>query len=394
MILIRPAFVCLVSLTSAAAAARAESVCSVALTARAFDTINMSTTQNIAFASRDDLCNRTYNSLQEAQSAARSSGFNVSYGGVGIGANDAHQNSEGRWQIDQTDFCRATAEAFQAAYASSYSSQMATAALAAWSDCIKTTNQNQLFMTYQVDPSGNFLAGILKTTVNTGELDKDVRGITVSGPDAANAECTVLNVKMKANQALQKPLHLTATDTGIACSKTGDGGAAISIATSAGSLPFVEMPSREQVAKRQRELEAEQSNLEAAYADLKQKVASLRSDVKNIETGKASAKELSDAVDWIKSIKVSIFPKYFDVPAGAPSGGSIGCPDPGSGLHATAVASGMYLNEPDERNASFLRWYTWPQSSTEFGYFMINGAGKGEHPPGHFAAYIACLISK
>jgi hypothetical protein len=194
---------------------------------------------------------------------------------VGIGASGAQQNSEGRFKIDQTDFCQATAEAFQAAYTSTYSSQIATAALAAWSDCIKATNQNQLFMTYQVDPTGNFVSGILKTTVNTGELNKQIKGITVSGPEASNVRCSILNVRMEANKALQTPLRLEATDTGVACSKAGAGGAAISIATSAGSLPFIELPSTDEVARNQKKLEAQQAALQVANADLYKKLADL-----------------------------------------------------------------------------------------------------------------------
>src|ERR1700734_973476 len=81
--------------------AMAENVCDVALTSQAFDTVNATAAQNIAFAQRDNLCNQTYNSLQESQNSARQSGFNYSYAGIGIGASDARQNSEGRWKIDQ-----------------------------------------------------------------------------------------------------------------------------------------------------------------------------------------------------------------------------------------------------------------------------------------------------
>ncbi len=282
---------CSLGVLLSAPVASAQSVCAVALTSQAFDTVNSSTIQNIAFAKRDDLCNKTYSSLSEAQSAATSSGFNISYAGTGIGASQAKKNSEGRLKIDQSDFCKATAEAFQSAYTSTYSSQIASAALSAWTECVRITSQNQLYMSYLVHPTGDFLAGILKTTVNTGELNKQIKGITVSGPEAGSVECSILNVRLKANQALETPLRLETTDTGIACSKSGPNGASISIATSAGSLPFIELPSKDQVAAKQRMLEAQQSELQIANADLRKRLGHLESKLD------ATITEIADKVD-------------------------------------------------------------------------------------------------
>jgi hypothetical protein len=137
-------------------------------------------------------------------------------------------------------------------------------------------------------------------------------------------------------------------------------------------------------------------NASKDIGSLKKDIDGLHSEITVLRKENADLKAaLGTAVDRIDSIKITVFPKYFDVPPASASGGVVDCPDPGAGLHAAAVASGVYLNEPDERNASFVRWYTWPKSPTEFGYFMINGAGTGMgHPPGHFAAYIGCLSSK
>jgi hypothetical protein len=126
---------------------------------------------------------------------------------------------------------------------------------------------------------------------------------------------------------------------------------------------------------------------------LKQDVVGLHTALDALKKENADLKAaLGAATDRIDSIKVSVTSKYFPVPPASPSGGEIECPDPGNGLHTAAIASGMYLNDSNEANASFIRWYTSPKSATKFGYFMINGAGTGMgHPPGQFAAYIACL---
>jgi hypothetical protein len=129
---------------------------------------------------------------------------------------------------------------------------------------------------------------------------------------------------------------------------------------------------------------------------LRKDIVELHKKVDGLENeNKVLKAALAAAVDRLDSIKINVISKTFTVPPASPSGGVIDCPDPGNGLRTVALASGIYLNEPDERNASFVRWYTWPKSTTEFGYYMINGAGTGMgHPPGNFAAYIGCLILK
>lgn len=127
---------------------------------------------------------------------------------------------------------------------------------------------------------------------------------------------------------------------------------------------------------------------------LRKDIAGLHDRVDGLENeNKVLKAALVTAVDRVDSIKIQVISKTFTVPPASPHADVIDCPDPGKGLRTAALASGMYLNEPDERNASFVRWYTWPKSATEFGFFMINGAGSNMgHPPGNFAAYVACLI--
>ncbi|MGR9422188.1 hypothetical protein [Rhizobium leguminosarum] len=102
---------------------------------------------------------------------------------------------------------------------------------------------------------------------------------------------------------------------------------------------------------------------------------------------------IADAEDRLNSIKVVVKQTNFDVNPEAGKGDEVAC-DNEKGFRSFAIASGLFLNESNEANASFHRWYTWPISPTSFKFYMINGAGAGLHPPGHFGAYVGCLVMK
>lgn len=127
-------------------------------------------------------------------------------------------------------------------------------------------------------------------------------------------------------------------------------------------------------------------------ASLPVKVADLQSSVDKVwgelKKGNDDAVAIKARLDG-KNVLVST--QDVIVPPSRPARGTIACAQT-VGRTATAISAGMYLDEPDERNASFLRWYTWPLDTATWGYFMINAAGTGMgHPPGHFKVYIACL---
>jgi len=127
---------------------------------------------------------------------------------------------------------------------------------------------------------------------------------------------------------------------------------------------------------------------------IREEVKTLRGRVESLQSEKDSLDgRIKNAEERLASIKVVVKPTYFDVSAGAGLGGDIAC-DEEKGLRTFAIGSGLFLNESNEANASFHRWYTWPTSPTSFKYYMINAAGAGEHPPGHFAAYVGCLVMK
>ncbi|MGO6692498.1 hypothetical protein ACCS54_18950 [Rhizobium johnstonii] len=124
-------------------------------------------------------------------------------------------------------------------------------------------------------------------------------------------------------------------------------------------------------------------------------VTSLQGQIETLKNENDKLKgRIADAEDRLNSIKVVVKQTYFDVSPDAGKGDEVAC-DKEKGLRSFAIASGLFLNESNEANASFLRWYAWPTSATSFKYFMRNAAGAGiGHPAGKFAAYVGCLVMK
>lgn len=235
---------CLASLPTAAFA---QDVCSIAITAQAYDTEDYRTATNIMFAKKDDICNLTYNSLEEARQSAKNGGFNIGYKGLSIGASGAKQTAGGKVEISQTEFCRATQEDFSKAYSEQYQKQVASIALANWVECVRITNASSLFMDYSIHHSGQSFTGTVHRTANTGSFNSQITGISVVGSEKDSVVCNIGGKELTPRTVLETPYEITSTRTGVGCEKTGDGHASIAIQTSVDSLPFVHLPSKVEI---------------------------------------------------------------------------------------------------------------------------------------------------
>lgn len=223
----------------AAPSAFAQSVCDVSLTSRAFNVTQLSTSENIAMAKRDDLCNREYSSLEEAQNSAKSAGFNVSYAGVGVGASGAKQSGSSKVQIKDTEFCRATADDFKRSFSSNYNQQITDAALQAWTSCIER-NSNQLSISYFISKDGQYFSGTIIKTATTGALASTITGISVAGSAAKNVDCNIGGVAVKPGKIA---IPIDSTRTTFSCKKSTKDDVAIGVQTSSDALPPIHLPS-------------------------------------------------------------------------------------------------------------------------------------------------------
>jgi hypothetical protein len=229
------------------AVAQPADICSVALTEQAYDVEESTIQTNLMFAARDDICEKEYDSVSQARSEARSGGFNVGHAGVSIGVSGAKQSNNGKWSIKETAFCKATASDLQTSYGSEYRNQVARIAVQAWLECVKSSNQNLLYLEYAISPDGQLFTGRLRTTASTGPLQRTITGISVVGDAADTVVCNIAGKNYKPDDVGEKPVEITTTGTSVACSKSGSEGASIALQTSQSALPFVHLPSEREV---------------------------------------------------------------------------------------------------------------------------------------------------
>ncbi|MEO1018801.1 MAG: hypothetical protein AAFY56_14080 [Pseudomonadota bacterium] len=226
------------------------------------------------YANREELCNREYNSLYEARNAASGRGFTLGYSGLSIGANKSKQSSTGKWNISETDFCTSSKTDFETAYGADYNSEVASVAVTAWLDCVRSANENALFIDYEVSREGNTFSGILRTTASTGPLARAITGIAVVGDAKDSVRCNIGGTEYIPNEFTT--VEVQTTGTAVACEKDGDLGAEIAFQTSAGATPFINLPSKVAI-----ELAA-WDELSSEFAAFKAAVEKKNSDVETV----------------------------------------------------------------------------------------------------------------
>jgi hypothetical protein len=223
--------------------AAAQDICGAVLTESMLNIEKRSETSSIMLRKRDDLCSRTYDSVQEAQSSARQSGFDIGYGALSIGASDAKQNSSGKWEIHETNFCRATAEDFASFYSSESESRVATIAVEAWRDCVLKAQDNRLYLEFSLKEGATYFTGTLYRTVAGGtSFNTKITGINAVGEGKNDVSCNIAG-KAFAPGELTEQYQIQTTKTAVSCEKSKDVSVSVAFQTDSDSLPFVDMPS-------------------------------------------------------------------------------------------------------------------------------------------------------
>ena len=262
--------------------------CGAVLRARAFDTTSLSISQDILITRRDNICSRDYSSLEEARTSARSGGFNVGYAGLSIGASEAKTNQNGRYEISETEFCKATLDDFASAFALNYEETVASIAVQNWLQCVRVAGANRLYMSYTLRGDGSYFDGNLHRSLSgesTTTTALAVDGLNVVGPGKDGVECVIAGETTDAERIRNKPIEITATTAPIACSRTNDKDVSIGINTTSGTLATIYLPSPQaQEAEEIASLKAIIQRLLAENASQTEVASGLVDRVSNLET--------------------------------------------------------------------------------------------------------------
>lgn len=126
--------------------ADADTLCDAVLTTRSFDTFDTTTTDNIATKATDDVCDTKWSTKDEFVNRVRKWDSSFSYTDIFKGTGKADLSSDSR-TVDQDyqQFCQSANRSFLRIFFTTSRSQIASTAVNAWEQCIKTTQQTGLF---------------------------------------------------------------------------------------------------------------------------------------------------------------------------------------------------------------------------------------------------------
>lgn len=236
-----------VSLGIAGTASAEELDCGAVLRAQAFDTTDIVVSQNIMLSQRDAICSREYDRIEDARASARSSGFNLVYDSLSIGADDARETNVGRLEISETQFCQASLSDFESAYNFGYQTQVASIATQNWLECIQVAGGNRLYLEYTPNDTGSYFTGHIRRQISGENITTflAITGLNIVGPGRDEVTCQIDSVPVDPQTLLNEPLEVETSRIPVSCERSGDSDVAIGINTTSGGLDFVELPSSE-----------------------------------------------------------------------------------------------------------------------------------------------------
>jgi hypothetical protein len=305
------------------AALAEDSICGVVIENQAYDLTSLETHVDIAMKAKEDLCSKEYSDVGEAQSKAKSSGFNLGYSGFEIGASEAKQQTSGKWSIRDTSFCKASENEFKNSASSSFSKQVASIAVGAWLDCIKSTDTNQLFLKYEVINDGKTIIGSINSRIVNGSTDRKITAIQATGVAASGFTCQI-GGQIVQSGVQATPIDLDSTEVGFACEKSTDDGLAFQFVTSVTSMPWIVLPSPAAAeAKALTDLSAELESAKKAIFDGDQRFVAMESRLTELQTINDRISSLSATFD--KFGRSTLYRCPVDVTSGDAKWLSVGC---------------------------------------------------------------------
>lgn len=266
----------------------ADSICNSVLSRNAFNTESFSENRKILLNQYNHLCNNEYESLDEATSAASSSGLSIGYGGFSLGASDATRNATGKYTFKSSNYCTEFKQAFNLDSTSEYRKQSTDMALSVWNSCIKNVHSNQLYATYSQSTDGTSVVGTLFRSLGSTGGYGSIRGFSVS-PKGANLECSVGTTAF--TTGTEKIYPLVANPTNFSCTKSAGETIEVSLHTDQGdpawfkllSVDDVKLDNQiERLTGQNEKLESERNKLSKDNASLNGDLSKVRQELSNV----------------------------------------------------------------------------------------------------------------
>jgi hypothetical protein len=248
----------------------AQSICDIVLTTKAFNTRDYTMAASQSLQVLDDACSKEYDSQTEAHSAGKAAGGSVGWGGYSLGYNEAKSEATGKYSIRESQLCTSRRQQIASSVSESERATNANYAVAAWEKCALLSDQ--LYIKYKERLDGKGMSGHIIR--NPGKAFGEMRGI--SGAGGSQVTCKIDGVAYQLNETPAKGVPFTKKETAIVCTKNPDESVELTILTTVGDPPFVELRSFKD--RRDADIKALEDELVRTKNDLEAKIAALSKD--------------------------------------------------------------------------------------------------------------------
>lgn len=205
--------------------AYAENACDIVLKAKAFNTSDIVSSENIIDSKRAEFCKGNYSSVQDAQSRASTSGLDIGYELLSISDAQQDNSASKHYEIKNSKFCSMNKSDFIGNSKYKYSSVATDAALNIWLSCIKQTN-GDVYAEWALMKDARSIIGKFHFGVpSSGAITKPkISGVNLVPTDfpQTDIQCQIMGQLFTAADLNKSGLTLDNVDTEFSCSKIGN----------------------------------------------------------------------------------------------------------------------------------------------------------------------------
>lgn len=221
-------------------------VCDAVFRANAFNTTDYSSSAKFLLKKRDDVCSKQYDSESEAKTAARSAGGSIGFKGFSLGGSAAKKNSNDKWSLSSSEFCRSSAAEIDAMTSETMRSQVTDLAVEAWRSCTEKTLANKLLIEYKQNKDGTGIRGRIIRSIASEGGGVGIGMITgiINNKPQVDVKCTIGRTSVKMNEEIE--IRFDRTHTSFFCNKPANDIASISVNTSQGDQTFIDLYSEQE----------------------------------------------------------------------------------------------------------------------------------------------------
>lgn len=141
--------------------AKAESVCDVVLKTGAISVTDFESISHIITEEKNSMCRSTYKTQEEANSAVTNFNAKVPIKKITAKVNYGKEVSSNKFSLESEEFCQMSDAAFESVHLEKERGKIATSAIEAWKECVKSTDSEGVWVEYSPTKDGLAISGAI-----------------------------------------------------------------------------------------------------------------------------------------------------------------------------------------------------------------------------------------